>query len=64
MQASKQGGVQSAGPSPLTGSAMWDELMARYQPEPPSPEPRACLDQFVILWDAWSDALDRSQEGA
>jgi len=38
--------------------------MARYQPEPPFPEPRECGDQLVILWDAWSEALDRSQEGA
>jgi len=43
---------------------MRDELMAQYQPEPPSPEPREFLEQIVILWGAWSDALDRYQEGA
>lgn len=64
MQASTQGDGQSTGPAPLTGSARRDELMARYQPEPPFPEPRECGDQLVILWDAWSEALDRSQEGA
>jgi len=64
MQAYKQGYVQSAGPAPLNGSAIRDELMARYQPGTPSPEQLEFLEQIVILWDAWSYALDRYQEGA
>jgi hypothetical protein len=64
LQAYKQGYVQSAGPAPLTRSAMRDEILARYQPEPSSPGQREFLDQIVILWDAWSYALDRYQEGA
>jgi hypothetical protein len=63
LQAYKQGYVQSAGPAPLIGSAIRDELMARYQPEPPSSEQREFLEQIVILWDAWGYALDRYQEG-
>ena len=64
MQAYKQGYVQSAGPAPLTGSAIREELMARYQPQNPPQEQVEFLDQIVILWDAWSYALDRYQEGA
>jgi hypothetical protein len=64
LQAYKQGYVQSTGPAPLIGSAIRDELMARYQPQNSSPEQREFLDQIVILWDAWSYALDRYQEGA
>jgi hypothetical protein len=64
LQAYKQGYVQSTGPAPLIGSAIQEELMARYQPESPSPEQLAFLEQIVILWDAWSYALDRYQEGA
>jgi hypothetical protein len=64
MQAYKQGYVQSTGPAPLTGGAIRDELIARYQPGHPSQEQREFLDQIVILWDAWSYALDRYQEGA
>ena len=64
LQAYKQGYVQSAGPAPLTGSAIRDELLERYQPTSPSPEQREFLEQIVILWDAWSYALDRYQEGA
>jgi hypothetical protein len=63
MQAYKQGYVQSTGPAPLTGSAIREELMARYQPERPSQEQREFLEQISILWDAWSYALDRYQEG-
>jgi hypothetical protein len=64
LQAYKQGYVQSAAPAPLTGSAIRDELLARAQPMDPSADQRAFLDQIVILWDAWSYALDRYQEGA
>lgn len=64
LQAYKQGYVQSIGPAPLTGSAIRDELIARYQPQNPSQEQIEFLDQIVILWDAWSYALDRYQEGA
>ena len=64
LQAYKQGYVQSTGPAPLTGSAIRDELIARYQPQNPSQEQIEFLDQIVILWDAWSYALDRYQEGA
>jgi hypothetical protein len=35
LQASKQGHAQSAGPAPLTGGAIRDELIARAQPAPP-----------------------------
>jgi hypothetical protein len=63
LQAYKQGYVQSAGPAPLTGSAIRDELLARSQPTNPSQDQRDFLDQIVILWDAWGYALDRSQEG-
>jgi hypothetical protein len=63
LQAYKQGYAQSASPAPLTGSAIRDELIARAEPTPPSPDQRAFLDQIVILWDAWSYALDRYQEG-
>jgi hypothetical protein len=56
--------VQSTGPGPLIGSTIREELMARYQPQNPSQEQREFLDQIVILWDAWSYALDRYQEGA
>jgi hypothetical protein len=63
LQAYKRGYVQSAGPAPLIGSAIRDELVARYQPESPSPAQLAFLEQIVILWDAWSYALDRYQEG-
>jgi hypothetical protein len=56
--------VQSAGPAPLIGSSIWDELVARYQPESPSLEQLEFLEQIVILWDAWSYALDWYQEGA
>ena len=44
-------------------SGAWDELIARSQPETPSEYQRAFLEQIVILWDAWSFALDRYQEG-
>jgi hypothetical protein len=64
MQAYKQGYVQSAGPAPLTGSVIRDELMERYQPVSASPDQLAFLEQIVILWDAWSYALDRQHEGA
>jgi hypothetical protein len=64
MQAYKQGYVSSAGPAPLTGSAIRDELSTRYQPKDPSQDQRDFLEQIAILWDAWSYALDRSQEGA
>jgi hypothetical protein len=64
MQAYKQGDVQSTGPAPLIGSAIQQELIARYRPGTPSPEQLEFLEQIVILWDAWSYALDRSQEGA
>jgi hypothetical protein len=64
LQAYKQGYVQSTGPAPLTGSAIREELIARYQPEHPSPEQLEFLDQIVILWDAWCYVLDRYQEGA
>jgi len=64
MQAYQQGDVQSTGPAPLIGSAIREELLARYQPGTPAPEQLEFLDQIVILWDAWSYALDRSQEGA
>jgi hypothetical protein len=63
LQAYKQGYVQSAAPAPLIGSAIRDELLARSRPTSPSPDQRAFLDQIVILWDAWSYALDRYQEG-
>jgi hypothetical protein len=63
LQAYKQGHAQSAGPAPLTGSAIRDELLARAQPTSPSPDQREFLEQIVILWDAWSYALDRYQEG-
>jgi hypothetical protein len=63
LQAYKQGHAQSAGPAPLTGSAIRDEIIARSQPTPPSPDQREFLEQIVILWDAWSYALDRYQEG-
>jgi hypothetical protein len=63
LQAYKQGYVQSAGPAPLTGSAIRDELLARSQPTHPSQGQRDFLDQIVILLDAWSYALDRYQEG-
>lgn len=63
LQAYKQGYVQSAGPSPLTGSAIRDEILARSQPTNPSQGQRDFLDQIVILWDAWGYALDRYQEG-
>jgi hypothetical protein len=64
IQAYKQGYVQSTGPGPLIGSAIREELTARYQPQTPSQEQREFLDQIIILWDAWSYALDRYQEGA
>jgi len=64
MQAYKQGYVQSAGPAPLTGTAIREELMAQYQPQNPSQEQREFFEQIVILWDALSYALDRYQEGA
>jgi hypothetical protein len=64
LQAYKRGHAQSAGPAPLTGSAIRDELIARAQPTPPSPDQREFLEQIVILWDAWTYALDRYQEGA
>jgi hypothetical protein len=38
LQAYKQGYVQSTGPAPLTGSAIRDEHIARYQPQNPSQE--------------------------
>jgi hypothetical protein len=63
LQAYKQGYAQSASPAPLTGSAIRDELIARAEPTPPAPDQREFLDQIVILWDAWSYALDRYQEG-
>jgi hypothetical protein len=63
LQAYKQGHVQSAGPARLTGSAMRDELIARFQPMRPLQDQLDFLDQLVILWDAWSYALDRYQEG-
>ncbi len=63
LQAYKQGHEQSAGPAPLTGSAIRDELLARAQPTPPAADQRAFLEQIVILWDAWGYALDRYQEG-
>jgi hypothetical protein len=36
-------------------------LVARYQPQRPPAALRAFLDQVVIRWDAWSDALDCDQ---
>jgi hypothetical protein len=60
----KQGHAQSAAPAPLTGSAIRNELIARSGPTPPSSDQREFLDQIVILWDAWTFALDRYQEGA
>jgi len=63
LQAYKQGYVQSAGPAPLTGSAIRLELLTRSQPANPSQDQREFLDQIVILWDAWGYALDRYQEG-
>ncbi len=63
LQPYKQGYAQSAGPAPLTGSAIRDEPMARAQPTPPSSDQHALLAQIVVLWDAWSDALDRYLEG-
>jgi hypothetical protein len=51
--------VQSTGPAPLIGSAIRDGLIARYQLGQPSQEERDFLDQIVILWAAWSYALDR-----
>jgi hypothetical protein len=59
-----QGSVQSAASALLTGGAIRDELLARALPPGPSAEPCAFLDQVVILRNAWSDALDRYQEGA
>ena len=64
MQAYKPGYVSSTGPAPLTGSAIRDALSTRFQPVDPSPDQLAFLEQIAILWDAWSYALDRSQEGA
>jgi hypothetical protein len=64
MQAYKQGHVQSVAPAPLIGSAIQNALMTRYQPVSPSPEQLEFLEQIVILWDAWSYALDRQREGA
>jgi hypothetical protein len=64
MQAYKQGYVQSAGPSPLDGSVIRNTLMTRYQPVSASPDQLEFLEQIVILWDAWSYALDRQREGA
>jgi hypothetical protein len=64
MQAYKQGYAQSTGPAPLTGSAIRDELIVRAEPTLPSQDQREFLDQIVILWDAWTYALDRRQEGA
>jgi hypothetical protein len=64
MRPYKQGYVQSTGPAPLIGSAIRDEPIARYQPGQPSQEQREFLDQIVIVWDAWSYALDRYQEAA
>jgi hypothetical protein len=64
MQAYKQGYVQSGTADALTGSAIRDELIARAEPTPPSTDQREFLDQIVILWDAWTYALDRRQEGA
>jgi len=63
LQAYKQGYVKSAGPAPLTGGAIRDEILARSQPTNPSQGQRDFLDQIVILWDAWGYALDRYQEG-
>jgi hypothetical protein len=63
LQAYKQGYVKSAGPAPLTGGAIRDEILARSQPTNPSQDQRDFLDQIVILWDAWGYALDRYQEG-
>ena len=64
MQAYKRGYVSSVSPAPLTGSAIRDALSTRYQPTDPSQDQLDFLEQIVILWDAWSYALDRSQEGA
>jgi hypothetical protein len=64
LQGYTQGSVQSAAPGPLTGTAIRAELLARAQPPGPSAEPRALLDQIIILRNAWSDAVDRYQEGA
>jgi hypothetical protein len=64
LQAYKQGYVQSAGPAPLSGGAIRDEILARSQPTNPSQDQRDFLDQIVILWDAWTYALDRYREGA
>jgi hypothetical protein len=63
MQAYKQGYAHATAPAPLTGSSIREELLARYQPEPPSQEQLEFLEQIVILWDAWSYALDRHREG-
>jgi hypothetical protein len=63
LQAYKQSDAQSASPAPFTGGAIRDELIARAQPTPPSPDQREFLEQLVILWDAWTYALDRYQEG-
>jgi hypothetical protein len=64
MQAYKQGYAHATAPASLTGSTIRDEMIARYQPMNPSQELRQFLDQIVILWDAWSYALDRQREGA
>ena len=64
LQAYKQGYVQSAGPAPLTGSAIRDEILARSQQTNPSQDQREFLDQIVILWDAWGYALDRVRQEA
>jgi hypothetical protein len=64
LQAYKQGYAHATAPAPLTGSTIRDELIARYQPVSPSQAQLEFLDQIVILWDAWSYALDRQREGA
>ena len=64
LQAYKQGYVSSAGPAPLTGSAIRDALSTRFQPVDPPQDQLDFLEQIAILWDAWGYALDRSQEGA
>ena len=64
LQAYKQGYVSSAGPAPLTGSAIRDALSTRFQPVDPPQDQLDFLEQIAILWDAWAYALDRSQEGA
>jgi hypothetical protein len=53
MQADQQGDVPSAGPAPLTGTAMREARLAQDQPQNPAQDQRAFVEQIGILWDAW-----------